>query len=79
MTNIVRSPTWVLAPFVEDLSGAPGTNKVYSEEEKEAFREKILESIKNTFMNWLMRSTTSTKHSLRALQPTSRLNDEHKI
>ena len=38
LTNIVRSPTWVSAPFVEDLSGAPGTSKPYSEEEKAEFR-----------------------------------------
>jgi cation diffusion facilitator CzcD-associated flavoprotein CzcO len=34
----VRSPTWISAPFVEDLSSAPGTNAPYSEEEKEIFR-----------------------------------------
>ena len=38
LTNIVRSPTWISAPFVEDLSGAPGTNPAYTEEQKEAFR-----------------------------------------
>ena len=38
LTNIVRSPTWISAPFVEDLSGAPGTNPAYTEEQKEMFR-----------------------------------------
>lgn len=38
LTNIIRSPTWISAPFVEDLSGAPGTNPAYSEEQKEVFR-----------------------------------------
>ncbi|KAH0836225.1 putative sterigmatocystin biosynthesis monooxygenase stcW [Fonsecaea pedrosoi] len=37
--NIVRSPTWISAPFVEELSGAPGTNPQYTEEQKEAFRK----------------------------------------
>jgi cation diffusion facilitator CzcD-associated flavoprotein CzcO len=39
LTNIIRSPTWISAPFVEDLSGAPGTNPAYTEEQKEAFRK----------------------------------------
>jgi cation diffusion facilitator CzcD-associated flavoprotein CzcO len=39
LTNIVRSPTWISAPFVEDLSGAPGTNPAYTEEQKEIFRK----------------------------------------
>lgn len=39
LTNIVRSPTWISAPFVEDLSGSPGTNPKYTEEQKEAFRK----------------------------------------
>jgi cation diffusion facilitator CzcD-associated flavoprotein CzcO len=39
LTNIVRSPTWISAPFVEDLSGAPGTNPRYTEEQKEHFRK----------------------------------------
>jgi cation diffusion facilitator CzcD-associated flavoprotein CzcO len=39
LTNIVRSPTWISAPFVEDLSGAPGSNPAYSEEQKEHFRK----------------------------------------
>ncbi|KAK4942831.1 hypothetical protein LTR66_014662 [Elasticomyces elasticus] len=38
LTNIVRTPTWISAPFAEDLSKAPGTNPKYSEEEKEEFR-----------------------------------------
>jgi cation diffusion facilitator CzcD-associated flavoprotein CzcO len=38
LTNIVRSPTWISAPFVEDLSGAPGTNKPYTAEEQAEFR-----------------------------------------
>jgi cation diffusion facilitator CzcD-associated flavoprotein CzcO len=39
LTNIVRTPTWISAPFVEDLSKAPGTNRKYTEEEKEEFRQ----------------------------------------
>jgi cation diffusion facilitator CzcD-associated flavoprotein CzcO len=38
LTNIVRSPTWISAPFVEELSGAPGTNRPYTAEEKAEFR-----------------------------------------
>jgi len=38
LTNIVRSPTWISAPFVEDLSGAPGTNKPYTAEEQAEFK-----------------------------------------
>ena len=38
LTNIVRSPTWISAPFVEELSGAPGTNRPYTAEEKVEFR-----------------------------------------
>lgn len=39
LTNIIRSPTWISAPFVEELSGAPGTNPAYTEEQKEIFRK----------------------------------------
>lgn len=37
--NIVRTPTWISAPFAEDLSKAPGTNPKYTDEEKEVFRK----------------------------------------
>ncbi|KAI9874579.1 MAG: hypothetical protein M1830_009589, partial [Pleopsidium flavum] len=35
LTNVVRSPTWISAPFAEELSKAPGTNPKYTDEEKE--------------------------------------------
>ena len=38
LTNVVRTPTWISAPFAEDLSKAPGTNPKYTEEEKAEFR-----------------------------------------
>jgi cation diffusion facilitator CzcD-associated flavoprotein CzcO len=37
-TNVVREPTWISAPFAEDLSKAPGTNPKYTQEEKDEFR-----------------------------------------
>lgn len=39
LCNIVRTPTWISAPFVEDLSTAPGTNAKYTDEEREEFRK----------------------------------------
>ena len=36
--NLVRTPTWISAPFAENLSKAPGTNPAYSDEEKANFR-----------------------------------------
>lgn len=39
LTNIVRTATWISAPFAEALSKAPGTNPKYTEEEKKEFRE----------------------------------------
>jgi cation diffusion facilitator CzcD-associated flavoprotein CzcO len=46
LPNIVRSATWISAPFVEDLSGAPGTNPLYTDEQKEFFRKNPQEHIK---------------------------------
>lgn len=46
LTNIVRSPTWISAPFIEDLSGSPGTNPKYTEEQKEAFRRNPQDHLK---------------------------------
>jgi len=39
LANYVRSPTWISAPFAEDLSKEPGANPCYTEEEKERFRK----------------------------------------
>ncbi|KAJ9646660.1 hypothetical protein H2204_000352 [Knufia peltigerae] len=36
--NFVREGTWISAPFVEELSKAPGTNPEYTQEEKDEFR-----------------------------------------
>jgi cation diffusion facilitator CzcD-associated flavoprotein CzcO len=36
--NFVREGTWISAPFAEELSGAPGTNRKYTQEEKDDFR-----------------------------------------
>lgn len=38
LSNLVRTPTWISAPFAEDLSKAPGTNPKYTQEEKDEFR-----------------------------------------
>ena len=40
VTNIARSPTWISAPFGEELSKEAGTNPEYTDEEKEEFRNK---------------------------------------
>jgi cation diffusion facilitator CzcD-associated flavoprotein CzcO len=37
--NFVREGTWISAPFAEELSGAPGTNRKYTQEEKDEFRK----------------------------------------
>lgn len=38
LTNFARSPTYVSAPFVEDLCKDPGSNPEYTQEEKDEFR-----------------------------------------
>jgi cation diffusion facilitator CzcD-associated flavoprotein CzcO len=38
LVNYVRTPTYISAPFAEDLCKEPGANPAYTEEEKEEFR-----------------------------------------
>jgi cation diffusion facilitator CzcD-associated flavoprotein CzcO len=75
-TNIVREPTWISAPFAEQLSGGPpGTNKKYTEEEKEEFRrdpEKLkkyrhdLAHAFNHFYEALIEGSKANKEAMKA-------------
>jgi cation diffusion facilitator CzcD-associated flavoprotein CzcO len=82
LTNIIRSPTWISAPFVEDLSGAPGTNPTYTEEQKEIFRSdpkahlEYRRKLAHAFNHFYEALVEGSEANLKAKEMTKKLMEE---
>jgi cation diffusion facilitator CzcD-associated flavoprotein CzcO len=82
LTNIVRSPTWISAPFVEELSGAPGTNRPYTAEEKAEFRnnptkhQKHIHDLAHAFNHFYEALIEGSKANLEARRRTKELMEK---